>query len=810
MTRHLRDTARRAAPLALLLAAFVVFFWKIVSFSGVLFYFDLLEFTVPVRDFFFKNVAHGRFPLWSPFLCGGDPLFDEGQAGPLYLPNYLLFTWLPSWWALNASTILHGLAAALGAYLYLARSHSRPAAAIGAMTYVFGSPLIFHLVHFMFFEAYCLFPWLYYFFDRFLEKGRVAEILRAALVLGAMFAAGHQQSGIFSAMALAVFCAALAVEAWVSRRPRLAVELVAAVLCIGVLAAAMSTAIIGGMLHLLPQSSRHERMASSILYSFSLVPDAFARLASPDQNGRNLDGTWYLDGVPEKEVGVYLGLAVWCFLPLLFAGRRRRRDHAHLAVVAFGLLFVLGMAGPFTGLIERVPLLDRMRIPTRFFLPMSLSFAFLTASGLDRLHDEGPSWRRLAVGLLAGAAAWAATAYGGAIAAFGRGLWLRGPAPGPLSAPATALHCDLTARTWLAVALAGAALLLWRARRAPPVARAAAWLAIGGLVFADLASANRQENPVTAPAIYVPHITLDYLRPRLDNYRLYTLQSMGAVSNDNWTHDMTYNVAGAQALPFAMPMMYGLRTANCDMPLILARLQRAFARRDEELMRQMSVKYILFPREAPAEPLHIFEMPNPLPIYAFATEIRPVAGESEALVALQNIGGAAAAVLEDAGDLPNIEPANAAVTVLAEEPDVRRLRVQTDRPAFLIVRENYYPGWQATIDGAPAKIYRTNYLYWGFATPAGAHDVTLSFRPAGFRPALAATVLAFLGTLGLTLFYRPFRRTRPALADAPADPRAGAYVLGAILGIFVILLLVAAARHPDLWNCSSVLRPRWR
>ena len=415
MMLHPRAAARQFLPLALLLAAFVVFFWKVISFSGALFYFDLTELTVPLRDFFFKNVAHGRFPLWSPYICGGAPLFDEGQAGPLYLPNYFLFTWLPSWWALNVSAILHGLAAAVGAYLYLARSHSRPAAAIGAMTYVFGSPLIFHLVHFMFFEAYCLFPWLFFFLDRFLEKGRIAEILGASLMLGAMFTAGHQQGGFFAALTLAVFCAALAVEAEVSHRRRVALEIAAAVLCIGVLAAAISTAAVAGMMRLLPQSIRHEGMMSSFLYLFSLVPDAFARLASPAQNGRNLDGTWYLDGVPEKEVGGYLGLAVWCLLPLLFAGRLRRRERAHLAAIAFGLLLALGKAGPFTGLVEHVPLLNRMRIPTRLFMPMSLSFAFLVASGLDRLREESIAQKRIVGGLFAGAFAWAAT--GGTISA---------------------------------------------------------------------------------------------------------------------------------------------------------------------------------------------------------------------------------------------------------------------------------------------------------------------------------------------------------------------------------------------------------
>ncbi len=812
----------RLGPIILLVAAVAVFFWNILTFAGVLFYWDLSAANVPLRDFFFKNVAHGRFPLWSPEICGGFPLFDEGEAGPLYPINYLLFTWLPAWFALNVAALLHAFGSAAGAYLYLKRSHSAAAAALGGMLCILGAPLVYQLIHFTFFETFCLFPWLLFFFDRFLGKGRIADALGAALVLGAMFMTGQPQAPFFAAVAFGIYAFALAAESWASGRPRIAADITKTALAIGLLAAAMVSAILLGMTHLLAQSIRHGAMNSSFIYLHSLVPDALSRLASPAQHGHWRDITWTLMGMPEKEVTVYLGLAVWCFLPLVFAAGAGRRDRAHLAVAAFGLLFILGKAGPFTGLIEHVPLLNRMRVPTRFIVPMSLSFAFLAASGFDRLRREDLTRRKALLLLLAGAVAWCLFAWGGAVAAFGKAAFA-GPASGPplddaLEKLRVALRADLLLRSFLLAGLVAAALLLHGARGKKPVLQAALVVVIGGMIFADLATSGRAENPVARPALYRPQATLDFLRPRLDGFRVYSVEGMVGGTRGGWAQGTDSFLDSTEGLPYATPALYGLRGSSCDSPLNFARYNRALERPTPNWLRQASVKYVLtrrdeafhLPKAADADHVQIFAVPDPAPIYSLARRLTLAAGGDAAFAAVTEFGDdMTTAVVESADESLPIAPAGGSLAVLREEPDFRRLRVRTDGPAFVVVRENYYPGWRVAIDGKPAPLYRTNYLFSGFATPAGEHEVTLSFRPSGFRPAMIVSCGAFFGTLLLALFYRPWRRSRPALLDEPAAERIARLSLCAILVIFALLLAVAIARHPDLWDFSQVQNPRW-
>ena len=45
----------------------------------------------------------------------------------------------------------------------------------------------------------------------------------------------------------------------------------------------------------------------------------------------------------------------------------------------------------------------------------------------------------------------------------------------------------------------------------------------------------------------------------------------------------------------------------------------------------------------------------------------------------------------------------------------------------LLVSENYYPGWHATVDGKPAGVGRADYVLTGVQLPEGARNVELWF-----------------------------------------------------------------------------------
>ena len=74
------------------------------------------------------------------------------------------------------------------------------------------------------------------------------------------------------------------------------------------------------------------------------------------------------------------------------------------------------------------------------------------------------------------------------------------------------------------------------------------------------------------------------------------------------------------------------------------------------------------------------------------------------------------------------------------------MTLSLDAPApagsALVVSENYYPGWQATVNGQAAKLGRADFTLIGVELPAGAQTVELSFDSAPYHTGKTVTLIA--------------------------------------------------------------------
>jgi hypothetical protein len=64
---------------------------------------------------------------------------------------------------------------------------------------------------------------------------------------------------------------------------------------------------------------------------------------------------------------------------------------------------------------------------------------------------------------------------------------------------------------------------------------------------------------------------------------------------------------------------------------------------------------------------------------------------------------------------------------------------------FLVLAEQYYPGWKAYVDGSRTEIYETNALLRGVVVPGGRHTVEFRYRPYGLLSLLALSLLTVSG-----------------------------------------------------------------
>jgi hypothetical protein len=103
---------------------------------------------------------------------------------------------------------------------------------------------------------------------------------------------------------------------------------------------------------------------------------------------------------------------------------------------------------------------------------------------------------------------------------------------------------------------------------------------------------------------------------------------------------------------------------------------------------------------------------------------------------------------------PLAEGAREAVQASMISPARMELEVDAQSRGLLVLSENYYPGWRATIDDQSAPIYRVDSALRGLVVPRGHSRIVLSYAPASIYWGALLTSAAFLGTLAIWLLNR--------------------------------------------------------
>lgn len=98
----------------------------------------------------------------------------------------------------------------------------------------------------------------------------------------------------------------------------------------------------------------------------------------------------------------------------------------------------------------------------------------------------------------------------------------------------------------------------------------------------------------------------------------------------------------------------------------------------------------------------------------------------------------------------SFDPSGKVDVVRLEDTEIV-LKTQSASDSFLVTSDIYYPGWEATIDGQPTPLYRTDYVLRGISLPKGSHEVRFKFHSQPFYTGITVTLLSLL-ILALSVF----------------------------------------------------------
>lgn len=369
---------------------------------------DMRDVFIPLEHFFHAETVAGRLPAWNPNIAFGYPAIASAQIGYFY-PPLLLTRWLPLPIYMPLIFAAHLLWLAIGMFFFLRQQKlSRQAAVLGSLAMSLSAWVALHTTHLNIIIGSAWLPWQFLAATNFIQRRTARNFAWLAAALSLPILAGQFQIPFLMILAATAW---LITQTLQKKSPGLSSVKIGISLAIIVLAAAMIQ--IWPTLELANFSSRGASGSFSITqanqHSFPLyhLPTyLFPRFFGHNETywGKRL----------EIEYGCYLGaIPLLLMLFYLRIGRKRARFWKWLA--GLSLLAAFGGSSPFR-LVGLEPSLWFFSAPARWLLLATFGLSVLAALGFDAAVADKKKFYRFALKIGGTAIA--------AVAIFNIFLWL--------------------------------------------------------------------------------------------------------------------------------------------------------------------------------------------------------------------------------------------------------------------------------------------------------------------------------------------------------------------------------------------------
>lgn len=775
-----------ALIILLLMLLPLLFFWRLLTpkpedrlgiVGG-----DFTEQYFPLRAFTAREWVNGRVPLWNPALFGGQPALADPQSGALY-PPHVLQALVLGWrgvgfpvWALEQQMIAHFSIAGIGAYLLgmywagqigVRRRSARLMGLVLALTFTYGGYLTgFPVQQVTILQVSAWLPWVMLALSRTLDMALKQAgwwvTLGYVAWTGPAFAlailAGHPQTVMYIfylSLAYALFMAfrgrplagnrlnrlnnkagALAMAAQTRSKPRLLNwQLGGIVLLFWVISLGLGVVIAAAQLWPTLEFIRHSLRAD---LSFQAVSQGLplSELVSILYPG-------YFGGSPE-----YVGILPLVLIAAALVLIRSPLRPTILFWLGVGLLALLLAFGGNTFLYPLFYLLapgfDVVRQQERVFLLYSFAAATLAGYGALALslpisRVSRPAWQTFQRNLYRLAA----------VALALTGLFIYGATTSNEQGDEVNLFFGVLRHHVFGLILLGGSLLFLALRPRRLWRRWWGMGLVGGWIVFNLFSINWQFNlaPRPEPPLFAPVGTsLFLIEHTAAQPQPVRIASAGLLREGN-------NAAS----------VFGLEDVTGNTPLQLANVA-AFTEKMPawRYWQLMNVLYVVDSRDIDgpglarryeAEEIKVFEVGDPFPRARVVHQT--IASDDFIILAQDETDLKTTALISPEVSLsisPSGEPSTAFITTA--QPGYLVIEVEARGDGLLVLSQIDYPGWQATLDGLPIKIYHTNGVFQGVFVPSGQHQVVLTFAPASFRWGSWISLIGLLLVAGFILIGR--------------------------------------------------------
>jgi len=698
-------------------------------------------------------------PLWNPYAFVGFP--TVAGFGDLFYPASLLRLVLPTALAIDLEFVLHYVLAGFALYLLLRMLNFSWTAAITGGTAYQLSGVIVSLVspgHDGKLFVASLLPVMMIGLVLGIRRRRWEGFALSGFAVGMALLSPQYQMTQYALVASGLFALYLAFgepEGLAPRERWLALVGAAGAVVLGF---GVSMIQVLPFFHNIPLSPRAEAGGYEWSSAFGLPWSHFPELFVSGFAG-HYETYWGPNGI--KFHSEYLGLPVLALAAVGMGTSRRTLRWWMLGIGVLFLLVALGASTPFYRLwYTLVPYVSKTRAPGMALYVVALAAATFAAMGVERLErGEGKQVLQIALGAGAlGAVLAAAGVFGAMAESMARGMADAGPvAVQRAIAAADGIRLGALGSTLALAVIAGLSLAFLAGR----VQRPAFCLLLVTLVGADLYMAGRP--------------FWNWSQPEQENFR-----------PDAITQRIQSTPQPARVLNLDGYQQYRQMTLmRFEIPQVLGGLSSVELRSFDDLMGLqggaqftnwghlhlwdlLAVRYVILPDTQAVPGYHKVLGPVTtgagMSAYLYEADTAPPYLRVVPAAAKVDSGAIVPTLIDPRLDFSRLvlfdqtEAINPLpVTAMPDRSPSRatfmhwsagRMAIALDpappQDSYLLIAENWYPDWHATVDGQPATTWRSDQTFLTVPVKAGAKRVELQFSSASYARGELVTIFSLL------------------------------------------------------------------
>jgi hypothetical protein len=768
-----------AVPVLLLVFIAVLYFAPVIFSHQTFIARDIYIFYNPKHFFAAENIKAGTIPLWNPYLACGVP-FQANVQSCIFYPFSSIYYLLPFQLGYKYFIIMHYLMGSLFMFFLMRQWNCSTFGSLFAgVVFAYGGYLASILDNVCFLAAAIWLPFILLFHHRALASGSFFYAMVTALGIALQVYAGDASFYVGST----VLCLVLYTLFWQAMKHNFPSSL-SRLRAWGLLFCSVTAGLLLASAQLIPMaelvlhSTRFEGLQYETVVKWSYHPLEFLQLLIPYVFGSTVPetrwfGQFWLDTL-------YIGILPLMLAVLYVCYCRRPINYFLFTLLLFGCFFALGEHNPLIFYCYKfIPGMNMLQYPVKLLFPAAFSLSIMAGMGAayftdDLNHDTALKKYLLGfvlllcilVTALAAGLVFKQQLYG----------YFQHIYPGTPYYLAMQKDCFFQFFQGLSTSVIMFSLVfmvmgaLFTGRLQKPISR----YILFGIMFADLAIIGKPGDPYVPESLMTrSNPTTDLLKNHTEPYRTfshaYITHQNSFMHLFNADFQKLYQAFQEELLP-NLNMYYHISAVDEYTELLNTKfyqlfnpVQTSFAAEKlspaermyrDKILNLLNVKYIISTLDLKASgfrliregPIKIYENPGCMPRAFFAANLQLVENETAVLRNMRQPSFDPYAMVYISqpelrklrgefippSDRNHAEPFRGSVRFTDYQPNSVSLQAQLSQARFLIISDNYFPGWRAFVDGVERPLLRVDYTLRGLLLDAGDHDITLVFWPRSF------------------------------------------------------------------------------